>query len=307
MAAAQSAPTEAPAVGVSIPGVPGLFRAPLPKIGDAPMKRFDNGAVMYGDIIYSEVRGYRPMMLDLYLPEGADSAEGLPLVMWYHGGGYQIGNPRADWTYGDWTEVLGRLAARGFAVAAVTYRFQGEAPFPAQLDDGRAAISFVQANAERWHIDPSRTYVWGLSAGAHLAQMLGVTGDGVQGPAVAGTAEWFGPSDLVLRSLVPERAKRYAELLGCPELCSDEELASASPVTYVNAETAPFFIAQGVEDGLVPVEQADVLYAALQEHGVPVTYQRLEGMGHGFVGGTTDQHEQILLDTFAFFEDMADQ
>ena len=288
----------------AMPTIPSLYQHPLPEFGDPATKTFDNGSVMYADIIYSAIIGYRPMTLDLYLPEGAQSADGLPLVMWYHGGGYRMGNPRSDWTYGDWTEVLARLTGRGFAVAAVEYRLQQEAPFPAQLEDGAAAIRFMHDNAQRWNIDTDRTYVWGLSAGAHLASMLGV---GRAGGGVQGVAEWFGPSDLIARGEDPARARRYADLLACDGGCSDEILTTASPALLVDSSSPPFFIAHGTEDKIVPIKQADILVAALQAAKVPVIYYRLDGMRHGFEGGTSEQQEQILLDTFAFFDHLAEQ
>ena len=95
------------------------------------------------DVVYSEVPGYRPLELDLYLPPG-DGPH--PVIVHVHGGGWRRGTRRHP------LPALGadfydRLAAQGFAVAAIDYRLSGEARFPAPLDDVRTAIGWVRDNA----------------------------------------------------------------------------------------------------------------------------------------------------------------
>lgn len=285
------------------PLLPALHAQPLPLPGDLATRTFPGGVRMYGDITYAERVGYRPLKLDLYLPPHRHGAGPLPLVVWFHGGGYEVGNPRADWTYGDWSAVLARLAARGYAVAGVTYRFRREAAWPAQFDDGRDAVSFLRGHADRWHIDGTRVYAWGLSAGAHLAAMLAMKGTAAQPQwRVQGVAEWFGPTDLTTFDR-PEGPASTAALLGCaPTGCLHDTQEAASPVAYVSPAAPPVLIVHGVRDHLVPIAQGDAFAARLQQAGVDVTYRRLEGLDHGFEGGTSAQQDAILLDTFAFFD-----
>src|SRR5690348_17428581 len=91
------------------------------------------------DVVYGEVSGYRPLELDLYLPREDRPA---PVIVLVHGGGWRRGSRRHP------LPVLGadfydRLAAQGFAVAAIDYRLSGEARFPAPLDDVRTAIGWI--------------------------------------------------------------------------------------------------------------------------------------------------------------------
>ena len=82
----------------------------------------------------------------------------------------------------------------------------GEAVFPAQIHDCKAAIRWIRVNAEKFRIDPNRIGVWGLSAGGHLAALLGTSGDSpaLEGPGknegvssrVQAVVDWYGPTDL---------------------------------------------------------------------------------------------------------------
>ena len=71
----------------------------------------------------------------------------------------------------------GAFVARGFAVAAINYRLSQHAVFPAQIEDCKAAVRWLRANAARYGYDPARFAAYGASAGGHLAAMLGTPGD----------------------------------------------------------------------------------------------------------------------------------
>src|SRR5438132_13938581 len=68
------------------------------------------------------------------------------------------------------------LAEHGYAAATATYRLAPKSPFPAAVEDVKAAVRWLRANAEKYALDPDRIGVVGDSAGGHLAQFLGVTG-----------------------------------------------------------------------------------------------------------------------------------
>jgi acetyl esterase/lipase len=92
----------------------------------------------YMDVTYSAVRGYRPLKLDLYVPASGGAR---PAVVWIHGGGWAGGSPRAALgPYPDWRVVLASLGARGYVVVGATYRFSGEAKFPAAIEDIKAGV-----------------------------------------------------------------------------------------------------------------------------------------------------------------------
>ncbi len=97
---------------------------------------------------------------------------------------------------------------RHYAVVAVNYRLSWEATFPALVHDVKAAVRWIRANAQRYHLDPDRIAAWGGSAGAYLAAMLGTSagvseledpslGNPEQPSHVQAVVAWFGPTDFL--------------------------------------------------------------------------------------------------------------
>ena len=91
---------------------------------------------------YSAAPGREPTLLDLYTPDGVARP---PLVVWIHGGGWSAGDK--------FPTPAVRLVAAGYAVASVDYRLTGEAKFPAQIHDCKAAIRWLRANARKYNLD----------------------------------------------------------------------------------------------------------------------------------------------------------
>jgi acetyl esterase/lipase len=130
---------------------------------------FAGGVVGIADLTYSVLPGFRPLRLDLYEPPGAPGSH--PLVVFIHGGGWMSGHTRHSGAFEDWPGVLASLAAKGYVVASVEYRLSGEAPFPAAIQDTKAAIRWLRAHAAQYGIDRQRAIVWGGSAGGQLAAL----------------------------------------------------------------------------------------------------------------------------------------
>jgi len=108
-----------------------------------------------------------PIPLRLVRPLGANAAVALPVLVYYHGGGWVIGDL-------DTHDTLCRQLANqaGCAVVAVDYRMGPETRFPAAVDDCIAATTWVQRNAGRLKLDGSRLAVGGDSAGGNLAAVV---------------------------------------------------------------------------------------------------------------------------------------
>ncbi|MGH8674019.1 MAG: alpha/beta hydrolase [Burkholderiales bacterium] len=104
------------------------------------------------------------VMMRAYRPVGTASDEVLPALVYFHGGGYVIGDP-------DTHDVLCRQLSNGArcAVFSVDYRLAPEARFPAALEDCVAATHYLCAQAKQLRIDPERVAVGGDSAGGNLA------------------------------------------------------------------------------------------------------------------------------------------
>jgi sugar lactone lactonase YvrE/acetyl esterase/lipase len=112
--------------------------------------------------------GQREMELDLYHPKNI--AAPLPAIVCIHGGGWFKGE-RSNMTL-----LAQALAAKGYVTATISYRLSGEAKFPAAIEDCKAAIRFLRANADRFGIRSDAIGVTGLSAGGHLAALLSTSG-----------------------------------------------------------------------------------------------------------------------------------
>src|SRR5262252_2297249 len=111
--------------------------------------------------------GDRELKCDVFTPP--DMRRDRPSVLLIHGGG---------WFQGDRGQLRGygiQLARHGFLCVACEYRLTGEARWPAQIHDVKAALRFMRANASSLGLDPERISVSGNSAGAHLSLMLAAT------------------------------------------------------------------------------------------------------------------------------------
>ena len=156
----------------------GIRRSPWALLHDAPLPQpdawVDGGTVLRG-ISYASPPGFRPLLLDLYLP--APGARPSSAVVWIHGGAFLTGSRMLLPDLLVRGRLFERVPEAGIALAAIDYRLSGEAPFPAQLHDVKAAIRWLRARSTELGIDPARIGVWGESAGGHLAAMAALTGD----------------------------------------------------------------------------------------------------------------------------------
>ncbi len=296
---------------------------------------FPGGIVAQPHVEFANYVGYRPLQLDLYLHADRRTAAARPLIIWVHGGGWNRGDGRGSGAFADWPAVLASLAARGYVVASVDYRLSGEAPLPGQVQDVKAAIRFLRSDAAALGIDSSRVFLWGGSAGGHLAALAATT-CGVaafdppastgrlshsqavlarplaQSDCVQGAAIWYGVFDLVAHGTEPGTALAPANmkaLFGCAAGACAQAEAAVSPVTYVKRDTPPMLLLHGTADEEVSSHQTEAMAAALKHAGVAVDVEYLPGANHGWIGKTpedTRRYSLRALDrTLAFFDRLA--
>jgi acetyl esterase/lipase len=289
-----------------------------PVLGDAYPDRITHfpGAVTgYADVIYSTVPGFRPLVVDVYTPKGFGRAR--PLVLYIHGGGWVGGHTRHSGPLINFPGVLARLASEGFVVASLEYRLTGEAPFPAQLQDTRAAIRFLKANAGKFGIDPTRVGVWGGSAGGHLAALAALSCGQTQwdpSPATAGSecvqaaVTWYGVFDfgamLARSGGTPALNSAENGLLRCaPVACTQTAINAASPAFYIDAKDPPFLLIHGEKDSQVPVAQSLEVEAKMKAAGMHVGSLYIPDVDHSFIGPTKAvTRDATVLATNATFD-----
>lgn len=251
--------------------------------------RVPEGCTVVRDVVYARA-GSKDLTLDIYRPDNSPAK--MPVIVWIHGGGWQSGSkdrcPPAP------------LAREGYAVVSINYRLSHEAQFPAQIFDCKAAIRFLRANAGKYNIDPDRIGVWGSSAGGHLVALLGTSGgvkelEGDLGNAqfssrVQCVVDFFGPTEFTKMDAQGSNRNHDApnspesKLIGGPIQQNVDKVRRANPITYVTTDDPPFLILHGDQDDTVPLGQSEMLRDALQNAGVPVTFEPQPGKGHGFGG-----------------------
>jgi acetyl esterase/lipase len=297
---------------------------------------YADGVIGLQDVVYEQIPDFHLLKADLYIPTRGRGAD--PVVIWVHGGGWGMGGPREGegGPYGSWPQVLAKLAARGHVVMAINYRFTGEARFPAQIQDLKAAVRWIRSNAASYGADPARVILWGQSAGGYLVALAGtscnqaaldapppvalppmpgvvlVQVDPKQSSCVQGVVDWFGPIEfarLDAESLPGSPMKHdsptgpESKLLGCTlSACPQALLTQANPISYVRSDTPPFLIMQGTADHSVPIQQSETLYQALRAQGVAARLIEVNNADHIFGGASPRVIGQLIDRVFAWID-----
>ena len=276
---------------------------PLPDLG-APITTLASGVSVHHGVEFAVVEGFRPLLLDLYQP--APGSGPAAAIVYLHGGGWAVGTRRrfgralAAWS----PTALDLVAQAGFVVATIDYRLSGEAQFPSQLHDVKAAIRWLRGNAVRLGVDPTSVVVWGESAGGHLAVLAGLTGDrpdlegdvgefAHESTAVCGVIDWYGPMNLLSLSSqhTPGSDKRpddadswESAMVGAPLQVAPDLARAASPITYVHRSAPPIHIHHGTVDTFVPFAQSVEFVEAMRQAGGSVELVTVEGSDHFWIG-----------------------
>ncbi|MGV1033808.1 MAG: alpha/beta hydrolase fold domain-containing protein [Microbacteriaceae bacterium] len=260
-----------------------------------------DGVRVWNDVAYAIQIGYRPLRLDVYVPEQVVRP---PAVIYIHGGAFLFGSRHRDAVSGPvWDELL----AAGFAIVAVEYRLSGEAVFPADLHDVTAAIRWVRRYADELGIDATRIATWGESAGGFLATfagmnltdvaLVGKAGESSVSAEVQAVVAWSPVTNqaamdakLATAPMSVQEATPNAVQLGFAVSTDPERAYQSSPIAHVNPGAAPMLILQGTADDLVDVTQGEALLAALRQNGVEAEVHNTEVAPHIFFG--IDSSEQ---------------
>jgi len=229
--------------------------------------------------------GARDLTGNLFIPPMGTVPR--PAMVIVHGGGWARGSPRGVRGFG---ECLSQL---GFVCLCPSYRLSGEARWPAQIEDVKAAVRWLRAHAEKHAVDVNRIGAYGNSAGAHLVSLLGLVkqSDGLEGSgphqehssmvqAVCASAT---PTDFLNwrePGAVPERLGQT--FLAGPSDTLRDRARQASPITYARGDAPPFLLIHGTADRTVPIGQSDRFAKALRETGAEqVRYMIFDEETHG--------------------------
>ncbi|HUT33484.1 MAG TPA: alpha/beta hydrolase [Planctomycetota bacterium] len=274
-----------------------------------PGAKLPEGVNVLRDVEFAKVGG-KSLQLDIYTP--TEPKGKLPLVVWIFGGAWRGGSR----LHGPGFNAIGAVVPHGYVVACISRRFSGEAIFPAQIEDCKAAIRFLRANAAKYSADGDHIGVWGESSGGHLSALLGTSGDvkDLEGQVgdnlgvssrVQCVVNYCGPSDFTKFAGHPTWVKvddpksPICQLVGGLLTDKKELVAKANPITYITKDDPPFLVAHGDKDNAVPFNQSELLVEALKKGGVDVTFEAIKGGGHNFGAA---QYERLIPIVLAFFD-----
>lgn len=241
--------------------------------------------------------------LDLAMP--AEGKGPFPAIVCIHGGGWKSGH-RAELA-----PLIELFAKHRFVAVTVSYQFAPKHPFPAQVEDCKAAVRWLRANAEKYRVNPDKIGAVGFSAGGHLACMLGAANakDGLEGNGgnpnhsskIHAVVSFFGPTDLTEKtwnSLIENAF--FVGFLGGKFEDRKEAYRKASPIVYCNRECPPFLFFHGTNDPLVDIVHSQRMSKKLRELGVSAELVTMEGDGHGWGG---EKRTRTIQQTVRFFEE----
>jgi acetyl esterase/lipase len=263
--------------------------------------------------------------LDIYLP--SRGVKPYPVIVWIHPGGFFEGDKSGEGAADPLARINMKVLVppmldRGYAVAAINYRLSHEAHYPSVINDAKAAVRWVRANAGKYGFDPEKVASWGSSAGGYLSSFLAVSGrvkevedlsmgNPEQSSRVVVAVDWYGnidhltmdPQTLQLGFTLwegghnsptsPESKLMGEQITRIPAQCK-----AASPATYVTAGHAPIFIQHGQADNVVPYLQSVMLVEKLRAAGGPheVLFETFEKAGHADPVFFTRENISKMLD-----------
>jgi len=239
----------------------------------------------FKDIAYATIDG-KDLGLDLYIPAGVTKPA---LLVWVHGGAWRSGtkaNPPMA------------FVENGFAMASLDFRQSGEARFPTNVHDIKAAIRFLRGKASEYGYRVDRIAIAGSSSGAHLAALVGVTNghkelEGTEGgylnqsSDVAAILDYYGASNLmtILAQSTPfgvnMRRPALELLLGATPDQVPRLAELASPVVHVDRSDPPLLIFHGDQDPQMPINQSHELQGAYEKMRLDVYFDVVHGAAHG--------------------------
>ncbi|HEY6618795.1 MAG TPA: alpha/beta hydrolase [Steroidobacteraceae bacterium] len=266
------------------------------------------------DIVYATPRSSagksKPLKMDILIPEPVRKRI---IVVYVPGGGFVVAAKESA------LNLRTYVAEAGFVVASVEYRTTRDgANYRDGVEDIKAAIRYLRADAGRYGIDANIVAVWGESAGGYLAAMVGVTngngsflaGDNLnQSSDVQGVIDDFGASDISKIAADFDAATQRAvysnegiiNYIGKSSAANtlDPGIAAtaANPITYIHANAPPFLIFHGNQDRMISPSQTLILHDALVAAGVRSKRYVVDGAAHGDLTFMGDTQSGLLWST----------
>jgi acetyl esterase/lipase len=274
------------AVAPALTAVAARAQGPAPDTGNLRIEK---------DVVFGK-GGSIDLTLDVYQPAAGVTPKRMAIIHLF-GGGFFVGNKNAGYIIND----IKALAPRGYTNISANYRLQTQGSWPAQIQDVKAAIRWTRANATRLGIDANRIAVAGYSAGGMLALMAAGTngkkefeGDGGNGGVSSDVNACIG--------VYPLASAQIATGLFPQGQATPENIAAASPTSYITDKFAPTIFIHGTKDGTVPVQSSVDFFTKLHGLGVPTTLTLIQGADHAFDNNAPDAVEVMAASIDLFLD-----
>ncbi len=235
--------------------------------------------------------------LDIYIPAGVNSPTAT--IVHIHGGAFMMGSKGVS----EQPSFI-NLFNNGYICVDINYRYSSDSIWPAQVYDCKAAIRYLKANAELYHIDTCKIGAIGESAGGYLVSMLGTTGQvgSLEGNHLGSThvtsrvhaiVDLFGPINFLtmdaeaaaLGFTINTNSANSPEsrLMGAAVQTIPALVTLANPATYISDDDAAFFISAGSLDTNIPYTQGQNFNNALVSviGSENAGFELILGAGHG--------------------------
>jgi len=236
--------------------------------------------------------------LDIHLPNPEKPTYKAIIVIY---GSAWFGNNMKQFAF----DALGKqLLESGFAVVTINHRSSSDAAYPAQINDVKAAIRFVRANATKYKIDASFIGITGYSSGGHLSSLAGTSNSvkeytvgkktvDIEGnvgnytsvsSSVNAVVDWFGPIDMALMDECKRpkdgNSPEAALIKGNPADNLDM-VALLNPITFIDQTDPQFMVIHGEADNVVPHCQSELFAKALKSKGLLTEFISVPEGQHG--------------------------
>lgn len=272
--------------------VSGVSLRAEPASGSAPIH-------LKADIVY-KTTAEKDLHLDLFYP-ATELVGAYPLVVYTHGGGWAAGSKNKAQGRSKIAQTVRGLTEAGFCVAAVQYRLckNGDTSIRDCVTDSMDAVRYLAKHGEALHLDSTRVFTYGDSAGGQLAQMLLLTQpDDFPGDAelagqrftMLGGVSWYGPCDFEKTELFNHDGRaKFRDRFGARVLKSGTPPADklrlyreVSPVNYLRKESPPLLMIQGDGDTTIPVHHAYYMQKKAKACAAPVEIFIIKNAGHNW-------------------------
>ena len=278
-------------VAICLLGFTGIAAA---RAADEPAKGNTKPALkvtLREDVVYGRVHG-AGLLADVAFPE---SKTPLPAIISVHGGRW-VGGHKRDAS----TIKVEQWAKFGFFAMSIDYRLKGSSPAPACYQDVQCAIRFVHAHAQEFHVDTTRIFLIGQSAGGHMVSLAATLGDGPY-PRTGG---WEKSSNDFRAAISVAAAYDLTTLdwgaLWTPvDVAADAARAQASPSKHVTKNSKPLLILHSDNDRSVPIGNALAMIDALQKAAARHMFHRYPEMGHMGI------NQEVMDKSLAFIKEVS--